>query len=71
MLNKIKEYWLYLQSLAELNGGLYVDAFAIVILVRMWAVLHGYPALTPQEAGLWAVTIGAFAYSNKGGPKQS
>lgn len=68
--DQIKALWEYIQSLMEIRGGLYVDAFAIVILIRLLGPLFKFPPLSVQEAGTWAATIGAFAYSN-GGPKPS
>lgn len=74
LMNKIKallatlqEIWSMAQDLISIKGGLYVDAFALVILVRLLAVLKGAAPLNPSEAGLWAVTIAAFSYSH-GGP---
>ena len=77
MLEKLKGYadtaktvWAWLQDFASLKGGLYVDAFAIVFLVRLLAPLRGFPPLNYSEAGMWAATIAGFSYSNKG-PKNS
>lgn len=67
---KVRLWWRYIQDLASLRGGLYIDAFAVVMIARLLAPLKGGPALTPAEAGMWAATIGAFAYSGRG-PKQS
>ena len=55
----------------SLKGGLFVDAFAVVSLIRLLAPLKGYAALTAPEAAMWAATItAAFAASNiGGGPK--
>ncbi len=58
------------QDALTIKGGLYVDAFAIAMLLRLLGPFRGYPAMTPAEAGMWAVTIAAFSYSH-GGPKQS
>lgn len=54
------------QDVVSVKGGLWVDLFAIAVLLRLLGPFKGYPPLTAQEAGLWAATIGAFAYS-KGG----
>ena len=77
MLDKLKGYadtaktvWAWLQDFASLKGGLYIDAFAVVFLVRLLAPLRGLPALNNSEAGMWAATIAAFAYSGRG-PRQS
>ncbi len=62
-------YWNDIQNILSLKGGLYVDAFAIVFLIRLLGPLKGLTPLNASEAGMWAATIAAFAYSN--GPKQS
>lgn len=61
MLDKIKFYWGYIQGLLNVDGGLYVDAMCIVIIVRLIAVLFNRPPLTNAEAGLWGVTVTAFS----------
>lgn len=66
MKEQFKAWWEYLQDLCSLKAGLYVDAFAIVMLLRLLAPLKGYPAMNAAEAGMWAATITAFAYTNKG-----
>lgn len=78
MIDKIKSYssyaqaaWNWLQDFISLKGGLYIDAFAIVFLVRLLGPLRGYPSIKMAEAAMWSATIGAFAASNFGGPKQS
>lgn len=72
MLDSFMQLWQWVQEFVSLKGGLYVDAFAVVILVRLLAPLRGFPSMTPQEAGIWASTILAFGYSNNnGGPKIS
>lgn len=58
----VTEWWTYIQSLLSVDGGLYVDAFAIVMLVRLVAVLFGKPPLTIEEAGIWGATIGTYGY---------
>lgn len=61
-----------IQDALNVKGGLYVDCFAIVMLLRLLGPLKGYPAMTPAEAALWAATIASFAASNVGGgPKIS
>lgn len=73
MLDKIKAYiqkgqelWNMAQDVVSVKGGLWVDMFAIVTLVRLLAPLRGYPSMTIQEAAIWGTTISAFAFS-KGG----
>lgn len=60
---QLKAWWDYLQDLFSLKAGLYIDAFAVVMLVRLLAPLKGYPQMNAAEAGMWAATITAFAYS--------
>lgn len=69
MLTKITEIWQWIQDFLSLKGGLYIDAFAVVVLIRLLAPLKGYPGLNPSEAAVWASAIGAFAASNIGGSK--
>jgi tetrahydromethanopterin S-methyltransferase subunit E len=73
MLDRIKAYiqkgqelWNMAQDIVSVKGGLWVDMFAIVTLVRLLAPLKGYPGMSIQEAAIWGTTIGAFAIS-KGG----
>lgn len=77
MINRIKDLatyaqavWTWIQGFVSVQGGIYVDMFAVVFIVRLLAPLKGFPALNYSEAGMWAATISAYAYS-KGGPKQS
>lgn len=69
MLDKIKFYWAYVQQLLSLDGGLYIDAFAVCFMVRLLGPLRGYPPVNMAEAGMWSATIAAFAYGKGGGPK--
>ena len=69
-LEQLKAKWKAIQELLSLDGGLYIDAFAVVMIVRLIAPMFHAPAMTYAEAGVWAATISSFAYS-KGGPKQS
>lgn len=62
--DEVKLVWKWLQDFLSLDGGLFVDAFAVVFLVRLLAPLRGFPPLTMAEAGMWGVTIASFAYSN-------
>ena len=65
-IQKAQQVWDMLQDLASMKGGLYVDLFAIAVLLRLLGPLKGYPSMTIQEAGLWAATIGSFAFSGNG-----
>jgi len=70
-MDKLLAIWKKAQEFLTVDGGLYVDAMCIVIIVRLVAVLFKAPPLTASEAGLWSVTVGAFSASKFGGPKQS
>lgn len=59
------------QDAATVKGGLYVDAFAVVMLLRLLGPFKGYPAMSPAEAAMWSATIAAYAAGNIGGPKAS
>jgi hypothetical protein len=63
-LSTFKVLWDQVQELVSLKGGLYVDAFAVAMIVRLLAPLFKGPALNASEAGMWAVTIAAFAAGN-------
>jgi hypothetical protein len=65
-IQKGQELWNLAQDIVSVKGGLWVDMFAIAVLLRLLGPFKGFPAMTPQEAGLWAATIASFAYS-KGG----
>jgi hypothetical protein len=65
-IQKGQELWNMAQDVVSVKGGLWVDLFAIVTLVRLLAPLKGFPAMTVQEAAIWGTTIAAFSYS-KGG----
>lgn len=54
----------------KIDGGTWVDIFAVVFIVRLLAPLFHLPAMNIAEAGIWGATITSFAYSNQG-PKQS
>lgn len=79
MIDKIKQIAVTFKDLSSVvqdalnvKGGLYVDCFAVVMLVRLLGPLKGYPAMTPAEAGMWAATIAAYAAGSVGGgPRQS
>lgn len=77
-MDKLKSFFAVVKSVSGIvqdavtvGGGLYVDAFAIVMLLRLLGPLKGYPSMNAAEAGMWAATIAAFSYSNTNGPKSS
>lgn len=55
----------------KIDGGKFVDAFAVVMLVRLCGPLFHLPPMNASEAATWGTTIAAFAATNIGGPKQS
>lgn len=66
MIDKIQAYWNKIQTLLDIDGDVWVGAFAFVFIVRLLAPFKGYPHLTASEAAVWSATIGSFAYSNRG-----
>jgi hypothetical protein len=69
-ISQMKLIYSNIQDLVKVPGGLYVDLFGLVMIVRLLAVLKGFPPLSVSEAAVWGTTVGSLAYSN-GGPKQS
>lgn len=69
ILRIVQRGWSWCQDFISLKGGLYIDAFALVFLVRLLGPLKGFPPVTPAEAATWSATIAAFAASNIGGSK--
>lgn len=66
MLEKIKFYWDWLQSMFDIDGDVWMGIFTAIILVRLVYVLKGGKPLSTSEAAVYASAVGAFAYSNKG-----
>ena len=58
--------WKTIQEFLSVDGGLYVDAMCVVIIVRLLAVLWKFPPMTAAEAGLWGATIATYGYTTKG-----
>jgi hypothetical protein len=69
-LTQAKSVFAGFQDLVKVPGGLYVDLFGLVMVVRLLAVLKGFPPVSAAEAAVWGTTVGSLAYSN-GGPKSS
>jgi len=67
-ISQFKSIFSNLQDLVSVPGGLYVDLFGLVMVVRLLAVLKGFPPISASEAAVWGTTVGSLAYSN-GGPK--
>jgi hypothetical protein len=64
--DKIKQVWDYIQSFLDVRGDVVMLFMSIAFVLRVLAVLKGYPGLNPSESALYASAIGAFAWSNKG-----
>ena len=71
MLDKIKSYWEYAQSLLDIDGDVVMLFFTGAIILRLIMVRYGWPQLNLHESTVYASAIGCFAYSNRGGGKQS
>jgi sugar/nucleoside kinase (ribokinase family) len=63
---QLKEWWDYLQSLADVDGDCWLGLFTAAIVFRLVAAAFGKAAITAAEAAAYGSAIGAFAYSNKG-----
>lgn len=61
-----KFYWEYVQGLLDVNGDVIMLMFSAAVVFKILKV-----GLNPSDAAAYASAITAFAYSNKGGPKQS
>lgn len=69
LFDTLKQVSSMVQDLISVSGGIYVDCFAVVMLVRLLGPLKGYPAMNAPEAAIWSATIASFAAGNIGGPK--
>lgn len=65
MLDRLLSLWFKLQKFT-LDGGTFVDLFAVVTVLRLCGPLFGRPPMNLAEAGVWSATIAAFAASNIG-----
>lgn len=70
MLTKLLAGWKQLQEFLAVDGGLYVDIFALVVIARLLGVMFGFPPLTCNEASVWAATIATFGATQFKGPRQ-
>jgi len=68
---KIKAAWRYLQDLMDVDGDAIMMVMSTVFIARVALAAFGKPALSSSEAAFYASAIASFAYSNKGGPRQS
>lgn len=66
MLEKIKFYWDWFQSMLDIDGDVWMGLLTAIYAYRIVAVLWGKPPVTVAEATLYSAAVGAFAYSNKG-----
>jgi hypothetical protein len=62
MLDKIKLYWDWVQSMLDIDGDVVMLAFTGAVIFKI--LRHG---LNASDAAAYASAIGCFAYSNKGG----
>lgn len=63
MYERLKDISQKIQELVSIDGGIYVDAMCLVMIVRLVAPLFGHAPMNAPEAGIWAATIGTFGYS--------
>jgi hypothetical protein len=64
--DKIKQFWLYIQDLLDVRGDVIMMAMSSVFIARVAYAAFGHPALSANEAAMYAAAIGSFAYSNRG-----
>jgi hypothetical protein len=68
--DKIKQFWNYVQDLADVRGDTIMALMSAVFIARVAASAWSkYPSLTASEAAFYSAAIASFAYSNKSGPK--
>ena len=63
---KFKQYWDYIQSLLDIDGDVIMLFFTVAVVYK---ILH--VGMNASDAAAYASAVACFAYSNKGGPKQS
>jgi hypothetical protein len=61
MLDKIKLYWDWFQSMLDVDGDVVMLGFTGAVIFK---ILHG--GLNPSDAAAYTAAIGCFAYSNTG-----
>lgn len=67
---KIRQTWEYIQDLLDVSGDSIMAVMSTVFILRVAAsAWTKFPPITASEAAMYASAIGAFSYSNKGGPK--
>lgn len=67
--DKIKQFWVYIQDLADVRGDTIMMALSSACIFRIVYAAFGHPGLNTSEAAMYASAIASFAYSNKGTPK--
>ena len=63
---KFKQYWDYVQGLLDIDGDVIMLFFTAAVVYK---ILH--IGMNASDATAYASAVACFAYSNKGGPKQS
>lgn len=71
LLISIKEAWKYIQDLMDVRGDVIMMVMSSVFIVRVALAAYGKPPISSSEAAFYASAIASFAYSNRGGPRQS
>ena len=66
MYDKVKNIWDKVQALLDVRGDVIMLFMSVAFVIRVLAVLKGYPALTVAESAMYGSAIGSFAWSNKG-----
>jgi len=61
MLDNIKFYWDYIQSLFDIDGDVIMLIFSLAVI---WKIVH--PGLNMADATAYGSAVSCFAYSNKG-----
>jgi hypothetical protein len=64
----VTKYWNQLQTWLDVRGDVVMLVISGAYAFRIIYAAFGHVALNPSEAAVYASAIGAFAWSNKGGP---
>lgn len=71
MIDKLMIGWEKIQDFLDISGDCWMGALTATAIFRVIYAAFGHVAVTAPEAAIYASAVTAFAYSNKGGPKQS
>lgn len=66
MKDKFTVAWEWVQDRLDISGDVIMLIFTFAVV---WKILH--QGMNPSDAAAYASAVACFAYSNKGGPKQS